>query len=164
MGEGKWRQEDLGNFSGVIGVIIGNKEWPLLPPPLALRCWFCSSPPRSAEITRGRVWHRAAASGFLSDLPKGLGGTKKIAFRDERYERIGTSLDIHSDISNIENNDFQQILKYDTECFGLDRSTFLKEWLQLPESMAFKYLEGAHLLSHEFFKSLSDICRWFLRF
>jgi ribosomal protein S18 acetylase RimI-like enzyme len=69
-------------------------------------------------------------------------GGFEIAFRDERYEKMGSSFDVHPLISEIKEEDFQQILSYDTQCFGVDRSHFLKLWLQLPESHAFKYSEN----------------------
>ncbi len=67
-------------------------------------------------------------------------GEFEIAFRDERYEKLGGDYDVHKNISKVTPEDFKEILIYDTECFGVDRSHFLKIWLQLPESVAFKYV------------------------
>lgn len=69
-------------------------------------------------------------------------GGFEIAFRDERYEKIGGDYDVHSSISKITGEDFKLIRAYDTHCFGFDRAGFLKLWLNIPESKAFKYVEN----------------------
>lgn len=72
-------------------------------------------------------------------------GGFKIAFRDERYERIGEVFDIDSNISTIEDEDFESILKYDQQCFGFSRPQFLKPWLALPQIKTFKYQKNGLL-------------------
>lgn len=72
-------------------------------------------------------------------------GGFKIAFRDERYERIGEVFDIDSNISTIEGEDFESILKYDQQCFGFSRPQFLKPWLALPQIKTFKYQKNGLL-------------------
>ena len=72
-------------------------------------------------------------------------GGFEIAFRDERYEKIGGDYEVHENISKIKDEDFDQILVYDTKCFGVDRSRFLKNWLQLPVSVAFKCVDNGIL-------------------
>lgn len=68
----------------------------------------------------------------------GKGGFE-IAFRDERYERLGATFDLDQHITPITNNDLDQILAYDELCFGFPRPRFMKAWLKMPESKTFKY-------------------------
>lgn len=69
-------------------------------------------------------------------------GGFELAFRDERYERQGERFILDKQIDRIQPNDFPHILLYDARCFGLERSQFLKPWLEMPESYAFKYVEN----------------------
>lgn len=68
-------------------------------------------------------------------------GGFEIAFKDERYERLGTKFLIDDNISPITNDDFQEISTYDKQCFGFLRETFLNLWIKLPENRTFKYIE-----------------------
>jgi GNAT superfamily N-acetyltransferase len=72
------------------------------------------------------------------------GGFKK-AFRDVRYVRKGQAFSISSNISVINALDIESIQAYDKECFGFERNNFLKTWLSLPESWAFKYQHTTEL-------------------
>jgi len=68
-----------------------------------------------------------------------------IAFRDERYECVGQNALISNSISTIQLNDFDNILHYDIKCFGFKRLAFLKNWLNIPNSKSFKYMESSNL-------------------
>jgi GNAT superfamily N-acetyltransferase len=72
-------------------------------------------------------------------------GGFEIAFRDERYEKIGESFDIDKNISSIEDKDLPSILEYDKECFGFSRSQFLLPWLKLTDTKTFKYIQNGKL-------------------
>ncbi len=72
-------------------------------------------------------------------------GGFKVAFRDERYEKIGTAFQIHSNISSIADKDLEAVLAYDKKCFGFSRPKFLNPWLKLPETQTFKYVENGDL-------------------
>jgi GNAT superfamily N-acetyltransferase len=72
-------------------------------------------------------------------------GGFKIAFRDERYEKIGEEHQVDANISSMTNQDFSAILAYDQQCFGVARSQFLKPWLRMPDSKTFKYVENGDL-------------------
>lgn len=69
-------------------------------------------------------------------------GGFELAFRDERYKRHGEKFMQDEQIERIEASDFAEILAYDALCFGLERLQFLKPWLEMPESHAFKYSEN----------------------
>lgn len=72
-------------------------------------------------------------------------GGFEIAFRDERYEKLGQHHEVHSSISEIDKNDFNEILQYDMNCFGFNRSHFLQLWVDIPETKAFKFIEKDQL-------------------
>jgi len=65
-------------------------------------------------------------------------GGFKIAFRDERHEKIGESYTIDKNISLINNDDLEEILEYDSRHFGTMRKQFMVHWLNLPKTKAFK--------------------------
>ena len=83
--------------------------------------------------------------GVIAMQPFYQKGGFEIAFRDERYERIGSEYKVDSNVSNVSKDDYDPILKYDSQCFGVERTQFLKIWLQIPESKAFKYVENGIL-------------------
>lgn len=66
-------------------------------------------------------------------------GGFKLAYKDMRMEGMGKGYELSEDISLIDENDFMEVNKYDAECFGFDRSTFLSGWLKQSNGMAFKY-------------------------
>lgn len=72
-------------------------------------------------------------------------GGFKIAFRDERYERVGSAFRVKQYISPILLQDLPAVLAYDQMCFGFARSAFIKPWLQLPDTKTFKYVEKGTL-------------------
>ncbi|MCK9450843.1 MAG: GNAT family N-acetyltransferase [Bacteroidales bacterium] len=72
-------------------------------------------------------------------------GGFETAFRDERYERKGEKFELEQQLSRIDSKDFPEILTYDAACFGLERPQFLKPWLEMPQSHAFKYVENGFI-------------------
>lgn len=72
-------------------------------------------------------------------------GGFQIAFRDERYELRSADFKISKNISLVDVSDFHTIHEYDKICFGFDRETFLKKWLFIPQTCAFKYSEDNKL-------------------
>ncbi|MEM9545194.1 MAG: GNAT family N-acetyltransferase [Bacteroidota bacterium] len=75
-------------------------------------------------------------------------GGFKIAFRDERYECIGKDAEIDQNVSQYSSDDFNEILEYDTKCFGFERSDFLSNWLEIPTSETFKYIHEGEILGY----------------
>lgn len=72
-------------------------------------------------------------------------GGFKIAFRDVRYEKTAMEIKTDNNISAINKNDFELILKYDKQCFGFSRPQFLKPWLNTLNTKKFKYMENGNL-------------------
>lgn len=73
-------------------------------------------------------------------------GGFEIAFIDKRFERIGEQFDISQNITNIENHDFEAVIEYDANCFGVPRPQFLIPWLSMNEVKKFKYTQDNSLL------------------
>ncbi len=73
-------------------------------------------------------------------------GGFEIAYKDERYERIGEQFTNDSNISTITDEDIAVVLEYDKQCFGYSRPQFLLPWLRMPESKTFKYTADGKLL------------------
>jgi GNAT superfamily N-acetyltransferase len=77
----------------------------------------------------------------------GKGGFN-IAFRDERYEFSSMTIPFSTNVSQINKEDFENIIAYDNFYFGFQRAIFLKNWLQMPESKAVKYTENNKILGY----------------
>ncbi len=75
-------------------------------------------------------------------------GGFNIAFRDERYEFNSKIIPFSSNVSLITKEDFKKIIEYDNLYFGCQRTVFLKNWLQMPESKAIKYSENDKILGY----------------
>lgn len=86
--------------------------------------------------------HKGAAigmDGVVAMQPFYERGGFQIAFRDERYERMGEAFDIHPAIKIPFTEDFASVCLYDQSCFGAGRTGFLREWLTLPGHQPFVY-------------------------
>lgn len=114
---------------------------------------------RAAGIGR-KLWHQrrdALVSRLNDGAAIGMDGVVdmqdfyqrggfEIAYKDERYERIGEQFPIDSHVTAITNEDIAAILEYDKQCFGYSRPQFLLPWLRMPESKTFKYTADGSLL------------------
>lgn len=99
------------------------------------------------------LWYRrrdALKARLNHDAPIGMDGVVamqefyarggfNLAFRDERYECIGSSFSIHPSIRRLKDEIPKELEDYDRECFGFNRSKFLHAWLKMPESTTFIY-------------------------
>ena len=63
----------------------------------------------------------------------------KFSHRNLRMESIARKHKHSSNVKEITENDFEQILELDKECFGFNRTTFLRAWLSLPDSKSLKF-------------------------
>lgn len=68
-----------------------------------------------------------------------------IHFKDERYENIGRSFQLDTNISKIHEEDLEDIIQYDQQCFGFQRPQFLNPWIKLAGNKNFKYSENNQL-------------------
>ncbi len=72
-------------------------------------------------------------------------GGFQTAFGDKRYEKKGSTYQLHPAINSIQAKDFSTIVNYDKTCFGVSRERFLKHWFQISSSKRFQYLENNQL-------------------
>lgn len=84
--------------------------------------------------------------GVVAMQPFYASGGFEIAFRDARYERIGSSFSQDPHVSVIRSGDLADVLAYDFHCFGFDRSKFMQAWLNIPGVNAYKYHENGKLI------------------
>ena len=75
-------------------------------------------------------------------------GGFNIAFRDERYEFNSMTIPFSTNVSLINEEDYDKIIEYDTISFGCQRTSFFKNWLRMPESRAIKYTENNKVLGY----------------
>lgn len=109
---------------------IGNKLWHLR---------------RDLLLSRLQPNASIGMDGVVDMQPFYAKGGFNIAFKDERYECIGQSFNVNSNVSFIEQEDFECIKAYDKVCFGFERTSFLRQWLNLLDSNAFKYTKDGQL-------------------
>ncbi len=64
-------------------------------------------------------------------------GGFQLAFKDERYEKIGSSFSYSTSIREANPSDLPTILAYDETCFGFQRIAFMQAWLSMPDSKTF---------------------------
>lgn len=72
-------------------------------------------------------------------------GGFQIAFRDERYVRLGASFEPNPHIRRITEADYETVAKMDTACFGVPRDAFLRPWLFAPHAQSFCYSDAMGL-------------------
>ena len=72
-------------------------------------------------------------------------GGFKIAFRDERHEKLGKGFPIHNNISSIKEKDYKKVIEYDQVHFGFPRPQFLLPWFNLPLTKTFVYYKNGKL-------------------
>lgn len=100
------------------------------------KLWFKR---RDTLITRLNEGASIGMDGVVAMQPFYEKGGFNIAFRDERYERVGERYDLKTNISAIQKEDLDAVLEYDKQCFGFSRPQFMNPWLELPDNRTFKY-------------------------
>ena len=99
------------------------------------------------DILLARLDESAAIGmdGVVAMQPFYAKGGFEVAFRDERYERVGEAITYSDKVSPITEDDTDAILAYDAACFGLPRPQFMGPWMQMPGNKMFKYTEAERL-------------------
>ncbi len=100
---------------------------------------------RDTLLSRLQKGASIGMDGVVAMQPFYKQGGFELAYKDERYEKIGRSYPISPQISAITISDFESILEYDKSCFGFKREIFLKSWLNIPGLHTFKYVESDSL-------------------
>lgn len=83
--------------------------------------------------------------GVVAMQPFYRAGGFESAFIDKRFVRLGEHFSENIFVTPIQSNDYFDISVYDSLCFGFRRPSFLKPWLELPQTKAFKYVENGTL-------------------
>lgn len=100
---------------------------------------------RNTLLSRLEPGAAIGMDGVVAMQPFYQKGGFEIAYRDERYVRLGASFTKNAAISLCADGDFEAIQRLDTDCFGFDRTHFLKPWLFASHAKAFQYKEQGHL-------------------
>ncbi len=122
---------------GFMGLFIVKPEYRALG--IGKKLWYLR---RNALIERLQENSSIGMDGVVDMQSFYRKGGFEIAFKDERYEKVGTELNVCKNIEPIEDKDFNQIADYDKNCFGFTRTQFLKPWLNLPGNRSFKYVQN----------------------
>ena len=103
---------------------------------------------RDCLINRLNTNASIGMDGVLAMQPFYNKGGFNIAYRDERYEFKSDTIPFSTNVDLINKDDFEKIIEYDITYFGCQRTIFLKNWLQMPESKAIKYTENNKTLGY----------------
>lgn len=83
-------------------------------------------------------------------------GGFEIAFRDERYERIGREYSVSEKVCPLGDDSFGEASDLDRRCFGFARPQFLKPWLNQPDSKSFQYRTSGGLQGFVLMRKAKD--------
>ncbi len=130
---------------GFMGGFIVNPQYRSLG--IGRKLWYQR---RDMLLSRLNEGASIGMDGILAMQPFYEKGGFEIAFRDERYQKIGEKFEIDTNISTINDEDIESILTYDKQCFGFSRPQFLIPWLKQPKGKTFKYVENGKLTGYAF--------------
>ncbi len=77
--------------------------------------------------------------GVVAMQPFYAKGGFTMQFRSERHRKKGEVFPMDSHVEPFRDSCFDEVLSYDTACFGFPRPQFLVPWLQLPDSSSYVY-------------------------
>lgn len=112
---------------------------------LGKKLWYLR---RDTLLSRLQPGASVGMDGVLDMQPFYQKGGFEIAFRDERHVQVGRIFQLDEQIHPVQNRDIDTIAFYDLKCFGFSRYRFLEKWLSLPQTKAFKFLDGESLLGY----------------
>ncbi len=72
----------------------------------------------------------------------------KFAYKNIRFESIGGQYFTDENIVPINEVNFDDIIKYDRQCFPVERAKFLKEWNFLPNVYSYCYVKEGKLMGY----------------
>ena len=101
---------------------------------------------RDTMLARLKPGAAIGMDGVVAMQPFYAKGGFTLAFKDERYERLGDSFPVDPHISAITAEDYPQVRELDVECFGFDRWNFMQHWLAMPNLQTFKMKVNDRLL------------------
>lgn len=128
---------------GFMGLFIVDKPYRKFG--IGRKLWFAR---RNLLISRLKKDASIGMDGILAMQHFYQKGGFNIEFKDERYEFVGKKYPSIDWIKAVEPQDFDELARFDLKFFGFQRNTFLKEWLSMPESSAFKSVGTQGLLGY----------------
>ncbi|MBS7786976.1 GNAT family N-acetyltransferase [Flavobacterium sp. CYK-55] len=75
-------------------------------------------------------------------------GGFKMAYTEERYERLGERFSLSTKVQKAMKDDFDNIAEYDQNCFLFERNSFLKSWLNMNLSEVFVYKNEGKIVGY----------------
>ncbi|MBX3043816.1 MAG: GNAT family N-acetyltransferase [Candidatus Kapabacteria bacterium] len=100
---------------------------------------------RNMLISRLKPGATIGMDGVVAMQPFYAKGGFELAFRDERFERIGGGYNYDNRIIEFSADDLEIILEYDKKCFGYERRKFMNRWINLNESKRFMFIDDGQL-------------------
>lgn len=94
---------------------------------------------RDTLLSRLQPGAAIGMDGVVAMQPFYQQGGFEIAFRDERYEKLGTSYPQNPAVSKLTPADYPAVFALDLACFGVPREDFMSRWLASPTAQTFKY-------------------------
>jgi len=96
---------------------------------------------RDTLLSRLQPGAAIGMDGVVAMQPFYQQGGFAIAFRDERYEKLGTPYPQNPAVSLITPLDYPEVFALDLACFGVPREAFMIRWLESPNATAIKYTD-----------------------
>jgi hypothetical protein len=109
---------------------------------LGTKLWFWRKNKLLSRLNKGAA---IGMDGVFNMQPFYSKGGFVFSHRDLRMESIAKADSYSDKVQKITSKDFETINKYDKKCFGIDRKTFLKGWLNLKDSISYKYIDGSEI-------------------
>lgn len=122
-----------GNF-GFMGLFIVKQEyrhWGI-----GKKLWYLR---KEKLLSRLKTNATIGMDGVVDMQPFYAKGGFNLAFKDERYVRLGKKFIVDDKVSAFGSEYFDKVNKYDSDCFGFERRKFLELWLQSSAAKTFVY-------------------------
>jgi ribosomal protein S18 acetylase RimI-like enzyme len=117
-----------------------------------------------------RIWQRAMA--YLRNRNVGLDGVVaqqanyrksgfQLAYRNIRFQGVAegaAGLNV-SNVSNVSDLPFEQLLDYDRQCFPAERARFLAAWIGQPDAVALTALRDGHVAGYGVLRRCRTGCK-----
>lgn len=94
---------------------------------------------RDTLVSRLEPGAAIGMDGVVAMQPFYQQGGFAIAFRDERYEKLGSPYPENPAVSGLTKNDYAAVFAMDLACFGVPREAFMRRWLASSNAQCFKY-------------------------
>lgn len=124
-----------GREFGFMGLFIVRPEYRSMG--IGKKLWFQR---RDHLLSRLKPGSAIGMDGVVAMQPFYAQGGFTMQFRSERYHRQGDLFPVSSAVVPYSREMFDDVLTYDTRCFGFSRSDFLRFWLEMPSAHSIVYM------------------------